>query len=141
MAKDHYAFSMKTLQFVNVSLNELVGVGEHGKRVKERVIEDETIVAITDPSRKSLAKLFRAYQLNPLILFDMSITQYVSKIVPYPAQNYNKEKAFNSEDEYIGEVSLSEDSDGEDFKGTKKNRIHDAILYNLVYRDDTDIEK
>ena len=68
MEKKHYAFSLKTSKFVNVSLNQLVGEGEHGKRVKETVVEDETIVAITDPSRKSLSKLFRAFKLNPLLL-------------------------------------------------------------------------
>ena len=53
---------------MNVSINQLVGEGEHGKWVKETVVEDETIVAITDPSRKSLSKLFRAFKLNPLLL-------------------------------------------------------------------------
>ena len=77
-----------------MSLNQLVGEGDHGKHVKHRVEVDETIVAITNPSRKSLKKLFEAYELNPLLMFDMSITQYVSKIVPYPAMEYNKKHAF-----------------------------------------------
>ena len=71
----------------------------------------------------------------------MSITQYVSKIVPYPSQYYNKEHAFESDDDYIGEVSLSEDCDSNDLDESSKRRIYDAILYNLVYRDKEFIEK
>ena len=46
-------------------------------------------------------------------MFDMSITQYVSKILPYPAIDYNKKHAFEDEREYFGEISLGELDQGE----------------------------
>ena len=62
-------------------MNDLV---QKDSPIKHNVIHFETIVAIENANRKSLKKLFNAYNLNPLLMYDMSITQYISKVVPYP---------------------------------------------------------
>ena len=74
----------------------------------QNVTEYETIIAIENADRKSLMKLFKAYDLNTLLMFDMSITQFVSKVSPYPHSNYNHKRR-KVTDIYRGEVSDSDD--------------------------------
>ena len=76
-------------------------------------------------------------------MYDMSITQYVSKVVPYPDEKYNLDRQGQSEDDYIGEVSNSDNPESKYYHPSpkKKGRVWDSLFYNLVQRDQCNIEK
>ena len=90
-------------------MNELI---RDGSSIKKDVMQFETIVIIENANRKSLMKLFNAFDLNPLLMYDMSITQFISKVVTYTHHKFNldRHRYRDGEEAYIGELSDSDDS-------------------------------
>ena len=73
--------------------------------------------------------------MNQLLMYDMSITQFISKVSVYHHQKLNRQRQAKITN-YHGEVNSSEEEDTK-----KKKRLPESLFYNLVHRDAVSVEK
>ena len=69
-------------------------------------------------------------------MYDMSITQFISKVSVYHHQKLNRQRQAKITN-YHGEVNSSEEEDTK----KKKKRLPESLFYNLVNRDAVSVDK
>ena len=115
------------------------------KEAMENVIEyTQTVILINALDKKTLMKLFKAYDLNHLLMLEMAQDQYISKLAPYTHPDYNAnrfvEKSYKKKRRDDNENS-SDESIESDSEENSRSKYIDSMFYNLVFRDKNHLSK
>ena len=97
---------------------------------------DHTIILIDSCDVRTLRKLFKAYDLNHLLMLEMAQDQYIQKVVPYTHPNNNMKR-------YNAHENVSDNSSEEDHGMDKAHQefakehepIVESMFFNLVFRE------